>query len=94
MISASRRGRIVHANNAIGEKSGLVLVMGDISLVGGGASIHTYGSTLVGQSLTAIDPESELTVAGNADLFYSSEVLMKIQDLLAARYSLVYYDEK
>jgi hypothetical protein len=73
---------------------GLVLVMGDITLVGGGAGVHTYGTTLVGQSLTAIDVDPELTITGNADLFYSSVVLAKIQQLLSARYSLVYYDEK
>ena len=76
---------------------GIVLVQGDITLVGGGSEIHTWGTVLVGESLTAVDPaglETELTVAGTADLFYSSAVLQKIQDILNAKYSVIYYDDR
>lgn len=74
---------------------GMVIVKGDIRLSGGGAGVHTFGTVMVGQTITAIDPESsEVVVSGNADLFYSSAVLSRLENMLQARYSLVYYDEK
>ncbi len=74
---------------------GVMIVRGDIRLSGGGAGVHTYGTVMVGQSITAIDPEeSEVIVSGTADLFYSSAVLARLEDMLAARYSVVYYDER
>jgi hypothetical protein len=72
---------------------GLLIVRGDIRLSGGGTGVHTFGSVMVGQSLVAIET-SDLTVSGNADLFYSSEVLTRLEGLLKAKYSLVYYDEE
>lgn len=73
---------------------GLLVVRGDIRLSGGGAGVHTYGTVMVGQSLTAVDPESEVTISGTADLFYSSAVLARLEDMLAASYAVVYYDER
>lgn len=74
---------------------GLLIVRGDIRLSGGGAGVHTYGTVMVGQSITAIDPDgSEVTVSGTADLFYSSAVLARLEDMLSASYTVVYYDEK
>lgn len=74
---------------------GIVIVRGDIRLSGGGAEIHTFGSVMVGESLSAIDSlDTDLTVGGNADLFYSSSVLARLETMLDATYSMVYYDEK
>jgi hypothetical protein len=53
---------------------------------------------MVGQTITAIDDATldpnDVTVVGNADLYYSSPVLKKLELELRARYSVVYYDEK
>jgi hypothetical protein len=66
-----------------------------VRLTGGGAGVHVYGSMLVGQSLTAIDPDgSGVTVTGNADVLYSSSVLRQLEQSLGASYSVVYYDDK
>lgn len=73
---------------------GMLIVRGDIRLSGGGAGVHTYGTVMVGQSLTAVDPESDVTITGTADLFYSAAVLARLEDMLAAKYTVVYYDEK
>ncbi|MGQ9589992.1 MAG: hypothetical protein ACUVYA_06825 [Planctomycetota bacterium] len=73
---------------------GLLIVRGDIRLSGGGAGVHTYGTVMVGQSLTAVDPESDVTISGTADLFYSSAVLARLEDMLAASCAVVYYDER
>ena len=74
---------------------GLVIVLGDVKLTGGGAGIHVYGSMMVGESLTAIDLTSnDVTLSGNADVYYSSEVLSKIEANLVPTYSIAYYDDK
>jgi hypothetical protein len=72
---------------------GLVMVRGDVKFSGGGAGIHTYGSVMVGESLTAVD-SSDATVTGTADLRYSSEILMKVMNFLPPHYAVVYYDDK
>lgn len=73
---------------------GLVIVLGDVRLSGGGAGVHVYGSVLVGQSITAIDKDgSDLTVAGTADVFYSSAMLQQLESSLSDSYSVVYYDD-
>lgn len=75
---------------------GVVIVRGDVKFTGGGAGIHTFGSVMVGESLTAVDPSSseEMTIAGTADLFYSSEILAKVSAFLPPHYALAYYDDK
>ncbi len=74
--------------------NGLILVRGDVRLTGGGSSVHVYGSVLVTESFNAID--SELSVLGTADLFYSSETLNAAQTLINGNpdYVAVYYDEE
>jgi hypothetical protein len=70
-------------------------VLGDVKLTGGGAGIHVYGSMMVGESLTAIDLTSnDVTLSGNADVYYSSEVLSKIEASLVPTYAIAYYDDK
>jgi hypothetical protein len=50
---------------------------------------------MVGESLTAIDLTSnDVTLSGNADVYYSSEVLSKIEANLVPTYSIAYYDDK
>jgi hypothetical protein len=71
---------------------GVVIVRGDVKLSGGGAGIHTFGSVMVGQSLTALDIDA--TISGTADLFYSSEVLAKVSAFLPPHYAVAYYDDK
>lgn len=51
---------------------GIVLVMGDVSLTGGGAGVHIYGTTLA---------TGDLTMSGNADLLYSSAAIAKLAAL-------------
>lgn len=72
---------------------GLIIVRGDIVLTGGGAGIHVFGSTMVGESITAVDVDPEVTVSGNADIFYSSTVLRRIELMMTPKYHVVYYDE-
>ena len=73
---------------------GLVMVRGDVKFSGGGAGIHTWGSVMVGESLTAVDPSGDMTVTGTADLRYSSEILTKVMNFLPPHYAVVYYDDK
>ena len=72
---------------------GLIIVRGDIVLTGGGAGIHVFGSTMVGESITAVEVDPEVTVAGTADVFYSSAVLKRIELMMMPKYQVVYYDE-
>ena len=74
--------------------TGLILVRGDVMLTGGGSNVHVIGATIIGQSLNALD-EADLSVRGNADLLYSSQVLDIVQTVLNAQpsYEGVYYDE-
>lgn len=73
---------------------GLVIVMGDVRLTGGGAGIHIYGSLMVGESFTAVDTTNwDVSVSGNADVFYSSEALSMVESNLHTSYSVVYWDE-
>jgi hypothetical protein len=52
---------------------GVVLVMGNVTFTGGGSGIHIYGSCLTQGALTSI--------GGNADIFYSSEALNRLNAL-------------
>jgi len=70
---------------------GLVIVRGDVRIKGGGGGTHVYGSTLVGQSLTAIDPE--VTVSGTADLIYSSWALGQVASLLPSNATVLYWND-
>jgi hypothetical protein len=64
---------------------GMVLVLGDIQFSGGGAGIHIYGTTLVqGHFDTQV-------VGGNADIWYSSEALNRLNAL--QRYQIVSWNE-
>ena len=63
---------------------GLILVRGDLMLTGGGSRISVIGSTIIGQSLNALD-EADLSVRGNADLLYSNQVLDAVQTVLDAK---------
>ena len=73
---------------------GLIIVRGDVILTGGGANIHVIGAIVIGESLTAID-DSDLSLSGSADIYYSSEVLQTVQQTLDQResYRGVYYQE-
>lgn len=75
--------------------NGIVIALGDVSMTGGGSTIHVWGSLMVGQSINAID-SSEIKVTGQADVVYSSAVLDKVQQFLADRaaYGSIMYDEK
>ena len=81
---------------------GVVLVRGDVRLTGGGQTVLVHGGLLVGNSITAIDapPDdadpSEVTISGNADVFYSSEVLDAVYMLLnqRANYHPILYRER
>ena len=55
---------------------GMVLVLGDMNLTGGGAGIHIYGSTLCQGSLSG-----DQTISGQADLLYSSLALSRLTAL-------------
>jgi len=75
------------------EFQGLVIVKGDVKLSGGGAGTHIFGTLMVGESITAIDPDLDLTVSGNADVFYSSVALQNVASFLSETYSVVYYED-
>ena len=71
---------------------GLIIVTGDIRLSGGGASVHVWGSTMINQSITMTDPD--LTVSGNAQLYYSSQALSNVEAALPSSYTVLYYNER
>ena len=75
---------------------GLLIVLGDLSLVGGGSVKHIYGSLMVGQSINAIEDDPEVTVTGTADVFYSSPVLDQVQTYVSggATYDSIMYNER
>jgi hypothetical protein len=73
---------------------GLIIVRGDIVLSGGGAGVHVYGGVMVGESFTAVDPEGEISVAGQADIYYSSEALALVENSFVSDYAKVSYDDK
>jgi hypothetical protein len=77
------------------EFKGMVIVLGDVRLSGGGAGVHIYGSLMVGESITAIDTdtEEELEISGNADVYYSSEALANVEQFLGSSYTMSYYEE-
>ncbi len=78
---------------------GLILVRGDLRLTGGGSQAHVYGAVMVTDSFSAIDPsdsgESEVTVNGTADIYYSSQVIDAIQNAFQRdpTLSTLYYKE-
>ena len=76
------------------EYQGLVIVLGDVRLSGGGSGVHIYGSLMVGETLTAIDSNSEVTMSGNADIFYSSQALQAVENFIGDSYAVVYYDDR
>jgi hypothetical protein len=77
------------------EFQGLVIVKGDLKLTGGGAKVHNWGSMMVEQSITAVDTSgSELTVAGSADLDYSSSALRAVETRLPSSIAILYYDDR
>lgn len=73
--------------------NGLIIVRGDLTLSGGGAGVHVYGSVMVGESLTAVDP-NEIGIAGQADVYYSSQALDLVESSSSTTYTKVYYDDK
>jgi hypothetical protein len=72
---------------------GLVIVKGDLRISGGGGGVHIYGATLVGQSLTAIDPGGDVTLSGSADLVYSSWALGQVAALLPSTTTVLYWND-
>ncbi len=54
---------------------GLIIGLGDIDLSGGGNGIHIYGGILSNGQVTRSD------IGGQADIFYSSEMLNKLREL-------------
>ena len=71
---------------------GLVIVRGDVRMAGGGSTKHIYGSLMVGESMTAID--EDVTISGTADLFYSSEMLARLDGLMHAEFEVAYYKDR
>ncbi len=55
---------------------GLVLCLGDVDFVGGGAGIHIYGGVM-----TQGDIATSGSVSGNADIYYSSTTINRISDM-------------
>jgi len=72
---------------------GLVIVRGDLRITGGGGGVHIYGTTLVGQSLTAIDNDPDVTLSGSADLRYSSWALGQVASLLPSNATVLYWND-
>jgi len=77
---------------------GVLIVRGDIRMVGGGSAIHLFGSLLVTDSISEIDPEDpEITITGQADIKYSDEALTLVETHLntqvAANLTTLYYAE-
>jgi len=72
---------------------GLVIVRGDVRMTGGGSGIHIYGSLMVGKSISAIDPDLDLNMTGNADVVYSSVGLATAASLLSPNYSVLYWND-
>jgi len=68
---------------------GVVIVKGDVRLVGGGAGVHIWGTLLIGQTLSAVDPE--MGVSGNAEIYYSSAGLATASGLLGSSYTVLYW---
>ena len=56
---------------------------------------HIYGTMMLSSTFSLVD-EAELTVTGNADIFYSSEALSRTPTMLSAKasndYTLLYRD--
>ncbi len=74
---------------------GIVVVLGDIRLTGGGAGVHVYGSVLAGESFTAVDTtSSDVTLSGNADVYYSSEAISMVEGNMRTSYAIVYWDDQ
>ncbi len=73
---------------------GLVIVRGDVSQVGGGSGIHIYGTLIVQQTFTMVDPV-DFDVAGTADLKYSSQAIANTETFLASsgsQYTVLYWN--
>ena len=58
---------------------GLVIVLGDLQMTGGGSEIHIFGSIMV---------ESESVVGCNADIWWSQEAIDKVYQDLASSFTL------
>ncbi|MBI4584343.1 MAG: hypothetical protein HY717_10015 [Planctomycetes bacterium] len=73
---------------------GLVIVRGDVSQVGGGSGVHVYGTILIEQTFTMVDP-IDFDVSGSADLKYSSTVIANTETVLASKgsqYTVLYWN--
>jgi hypothetical protein len=70
---------------------GVVIVKGDAELSGGGAGVHVLGTMLVGETA----PEkARLDISGTSDVFFSSNVLGKVQGNLPFYYVVVFFRER
>jgi hypothetical protein len=72
---------------------GMILVKGDVQVTGGGNGVHLYGSAMIGQTLTAGEPSTDLKVTGTADLLYSSKALAKVSGLLPPSLTVLYWND-
>ena len=73
--------------------TGIVIVRGDVRMTGGGSGVHIFGNLLIGTSLTALDPDLDLTLSGTADLYYSSVGIAKAMSMVGATYTILYWNE-
>ena len=71
---------------------GLIVVRGDLKITG---DVRTYGSVMVKDPAGFIDPTlTDDTVRGSAELYFSSEALANVEDMLGQiNYSVVYWDQ-
>ena len=80
--------------------TGLVLVRGDVHLTGGGSGVHITGALMVTESFNAIDSlETEITLGGSADVYYSATVLDTLtqamnNSFVGGTLTALYYVEK
>ncbi len=76
---------------------GLVIVRGDVRLAGGGNGTHIWGALWVTGYVALNEPDPEVTVVGNADLYFSSVTLDSVDTLIASSggggYSVVYWNQ-
>ena len=72
---------------------GLVIVAGDVRMSGTGSEAKVFGSVLVGQSLVT-DQVSRTKGSGASRIYFSSEVLSRVENAVGHRYSIAYYDDK
>ena len=73
--------------------TGLVIVLGDLRLSGGGTGVHIYGSAMIGETLAAVDPNADVTFRGTADVIYSSAALTMVSNLWAVPTTVLYWND-